>query len=71
VEQLDVEHELPPWPAGDDVPAAANIEINLFVLVDWHCGHWIELSWPPRTSSSNSVPHFSHLNSYIGICNHS
>jgi hypothetical protein len=52
VEQLEDEQELPPCPAGDDVPEAQNMEINLLVLSEPHLGHETAAS-ERETSSSN------------------
>ena len=49
--QLEVLHDPPPEPAGDDVPCAANIEISRLVLVDLHFGHASVVS-PPNAFES-------------------
>ena len=66
VEQLLVLQLLPPRPAGELVPEAANRDSLRLVFSDLHCGH-ITCGFSPRTSSSNSLPHSVHRYSYIGM----
>jgi hypothetical protein len=47
------------------------LEKSLSTSCDWQSGHEIPLSDDPNTSFSNSVSHFWHRYSNIGIANHS